>query len=127
MRYILISCFLATSLSAQVSTPHKIALTRVFANPGQVGIFIAGFDGSDEHPLLSSKESDYDPVWAPDGASIVFTSDRMGSADLFLVKPDGTGLQQLTNDPAYDDQAAFAPDGKRLVFVSTRGGGTATL
>jgi Tol biopolymer transport system component len=127
MRSILFPCLLATTLCAQVSTPHKIALTRVFAYPGQVGIFIAGSDGSDEHPLLSSKDSDYDPVWAPDGSSIVFTSDRMGSADLFLVKPDGSGLKQLTNDPAYDDQAAFAPDSKQLVFVSTRGGGTATL
>ena len=127
MRPILITCFLAATLAAQTPPPRKIALTRVFANPGQVGIFIAGFDGSDEHPLLSSKDSDYDPVWAPDGSSIVFTSDRTGSADLFRVKPDGTGLERLTNDPAYDDQAAFAPDGKKLVFVSTRGGGTATL
>ena len=128
MRSILIICSLAATLAAQTPAPHKIALTRVFAHPGQVGIFVAGFDGSDEHPLLSSKDSDYDPVWSPDGLSIVFTSDRTGSADLFLVKPDGgSGLSQLTNDPAYDDQAAFAPDGKQLVFVSTRGGGTATL
>jgi len=92
-----------------------------------VGLFIAASDGSGEHPLLDSKDSDYDPVWAPDGSSIVFTSDRAGSADLFRVRPDGTHLERLTTDPAYDDQAAFSPDGKQLVFVSTRGGGTATL
>jgi Tol biopolymer transport system component len=92
-----------------------------------VGLFISASDGSDEHPLLSSEDSDYDPAWSPDGSFIVFTSDRMGSADLFLVKLDGTGLKQLTNDPAYDDQAAISPDGKQLVFVSTRGGGTSTL
>jgi TolB protein len=59
--------------------------------------------------------------------SVVFTSDRAGSANLFRVRPEGTGLEQLTNDPAYHDQAAFSPDGKELVFVSTRGSGTATL
>ena len=78
-------------------------------------------------PFWVSAKIDYDPVWAPDGGSIVFTSDREGSADLFRVKPDGTGLERLTDSPAYDDQAAFSPDGKQLVFVTTRNGGTADL
>src|SRR5262249_47924507 len=64
---------------------------------------------------------------APDGKSIVFTSERDGSADLYRIHPDGSGLERLTDSPAYDDQAAFAPDGTQLVFVSTRGGGTADL
>ena len=70
---------------------------------------------------------DYDAAWAPDGASIVFTSERNGSADLYRVKPDGSGLERLTDSPAYDDQAAFSPDGRQLVFVTTRAGGTADL
>ena len=127
MRSILSAVVLVTTLTAQTSAPRKLAATRVFGSPGQVGLFIAMSDGSDEHRLLESKDSDYDPVWAPDGSTIVFTSDRAGSADLYRVRPDGSGLEQLTNDPAYDDQAAFSPDGKRLVFASTRGGGTARL
>ena len=91
------------------------------------GLFIAASDGSDEHPLLSSADTDYDPVWAPDGSSIVFTSERDGSAELYRVKPDGSGLERLTNDPAYDDQAAFSPDGRQLVFVTTRNGGHSIL
>ena len=83
--------------------------------PGQIGLFIADADGSDERPLVGLGEIDYDATWSPDGSSIVFTSDRDGSADLFRVKPDGTGLERLTDDPAYDDQAAFSPDGKQLV------------
>jgi Tol biopolymer transport system component len=90
-------------------------------------LFIAAADGSNAHPLLAESNADYDAVWAPDGGSIVFTSERNGSADLYRVKPDGSGLTRLTTDPAYDDQAAFSPDGKQLVFVSTRGNGLANL
>jgi Tol biopolymer transport system component len=114
-------------LLAETPAPHKIAFRRVFPMPGQIGLFIAAADGSDEHPLLTSPDVDYDPAWAPDGRSIVFTSERNGSADLYRVDHDGNNLTRLTTDPAYDDQAAFSPDSKQLVFVSTRGGGTADL
>jgi TolB protein len=116
--------FCAGTLAAD---PQKISYTRVFPNGEQIGLFIAAADGSDEHPLLGNHELDYDAVWSPDGATLVFTSEREGSADLFRVKPDGTGLERLTDDPAYDDQAAFSPDGKQLVFVSSRNGGFAHL
>src|SRR5205814_3261544 len=99
----------------------------VFPNAGQVGLFIAAADGSGEHPLLTNGDVDYDPVWSLDGASIVFTSDRRGSADLFRVKPDGSALEPLTEDASYDDQAAFSPDGHQLVFVSSRNGGIAHI
>ena len=58
-------------------------------------LFISASDGSDEHPLLAVSHDDYDPVWTPDGESIVFTSDRNGSGDLFRVDPDGTNLTNL--------------------------------
>ena len=128
----------AVTLSAGAAPPdvskadvHKLVFARVFPQPGQIGLFIAAADGSNERALVTrtdgSADADYDAAWSPDGASIVFTSERNGSADLYRVKPDGSGLERLTDSPAYDDQAAFSPDGKQLVFVSTRGGGTADL
>ena len=98
-----------------------------FPQPGQIGLFIAAADGSNERPLVQPSDVDYDATWSPDGASIVFTSERNGSADLYRVKADGSGLERLTDSPSYDDQAAFSPDGAQVVFVTTRAGGTADL
>src|SRR6059036_2806483 len=111
------------SLAAAAPEPQRIVFARVFPNAGQIGLFIAHADGGDEHPLLATQDIDYDPAWSPDGGSIVFTSDRDGSADLYRVKADGSAVERLTDSPAYDDQAAFSNDGRQLVFVSTRAGG----
>src|SRR5215470_14021292 len=116
-----------TLAAAAASGPRNIVFARVFPQPGQISLFVAAADGSDEHPLLPVRDTDYDAVFSPDGASIVFTSERDGSADLYRVRADGSGIERLTDSPAYDDQAAFAPDGKQLVFVTTRNGGTADL
>ena len=109
------------------ASPEHIVITRVFPAPGQLELAIANADGTGEHPLLPDRNMDYDAVWSPDGQSVVFTSERSGSADLYRVKPDGTALERLTDHPAYDDQASFSPDGKQLVFVTTRAGGTADV
>ena len=127
MRTALVLTAFAVTLSAATPPPQSIVFARVFPQPGQIGLFVAAADGSDERPLLASSGADYDAAWSPDGSSIVFTSERNGSADLYRVKPDGSSLERLTDSPAYDDQASFSPDGRRIVFVTTRNGGTADL
>ena len=83
----------------------------MFPAPGQLGLFVANADGTDERPLLATGGLDYDAAWSPDGAWLAFTSERDGSADIYRVHPNGSGLERLTDSPAFDDQAAFSPDG----------------
>jgi TolB protein len=117
----------AAVLAAAAATPERIIFARVFPQPGQIGLFVANADGSGERPLFGNREMDYDAVWSPAGESIVFTSERDGSADLYRAKPDGTGVERLTDSPAYDDQPAFSPDGRQVAFVTTRAGGVANV
>jgi TolB protein len=116
--------YIATPASTQPQ-PKTIVFGRL--GPSQIGLFVSNADGTAERPLLNSDSLDYNPVWSPDGQSIVFTSERNGSADLYRVRTDGTGLQRLTVNPAYDDQADFSPDGQKLVYASTRADGTTDL
>jgi TolB protein len=114
------------ALTAQASATRILFSRAGPGEPGEIGIFIANADGTAEHSLASTS-LDYNPAWSPDGQSIVFTSERDGSAELYRVKVNGSGLTRLTNDPAYDDQPSVSPDGSQIVFVSTRGGETADL
>jgi hypothetical protein len=92
----------AWSVLCAAPPPRKISFARAGGVvPGTMQLFISAADGSDEHQLLAAPHDDYDAVWAPDGKSIVFTSDRNGSGDLFRVNADGNGLTQLTSDAAY--------------------------
>ncbi len=64
----------------------------------------------------------YFPRVSPDGARIVFSSNRNGQGDLYLIKIDGTGEQRLTNDPADDGAASWSRDSSQLVFDSNSDG-----
>lgn len=116
------ACLVAGSASA--AEVERIVFERIGREASQ--LFVANADGSEERPLAADISA-YSAAWAPDGRTIVFTSERDGSADLYRMAADGTGIERLTDSPSYDDQAAFSPDGRRVVFVSTRATGSADL
>jgi Tol biopolymer transport system component len=64
----------------------------VYAHPAEederaCDIFLLATDGSGkEVPLVRDPADDYSPVWAPDGKTIVFVSDRSGAYDAWLIQ-----------------------------------------
>ena len=50
------------TLAAGAPEPQKIVFARVWPNAGQIGLFIADADGSNERPLVGLGAIDYDPV-----------------------------------------------------------------
>lgn len=56
------------------------------------------------------------PDWSPDGASIVFVSDRDGPEALYLIAADGSSdAKRLTTDEQSYHWPAFSPDGSQLL------------
>jgi eukaryotic-like serine/threonine-protein kinase len=57
------------------------------------------------------------PSWTPDGASVVFISDRGESRDVWMRRADGTEQPELLlHDRLPVDEALITPDGTRLVY-----------
>jgi len=67
---------------------------------------------------------EYDPIWAPDSASLAFFSDcgsTDGQADLYLSRLDGSAPRRLTALHGYVNSPAFSPDGSKIAFLYVEG------
>ena len=87
------------------------------ASPSNSEVFVMNADGS--NPIDLSKSAAYDgwPAWSPDGATVVFSSNRAGPANigqLYAVDVDGGNLRKLTDGPGSFVQPSFSRDGKRI-------------
>ena len=79
-------------------------------------IFLLATDGSGEEvPLVEHPANDYGPVWAPDGKSIVFVSDRGGSYGTWL-------LQMADGKPVGEPQLVKRDTGAMYSMGFTRNG-----
>src|SRR2546421_140139 len=128
MRAFLLAAAAFGTLAAGAPGPQQIVFARVFPQPGQIGLFVAAADGSDEHPLLASRDIDYDAAWSPDGKWIAFSSDRQSSlpfahgrwehlqlADLYVIHPDGSGLKAITTHGNFCGSPKWTADSRRVV------------
>ena len=75
-----------------------------------------------ERWVTRGNSSDRQPVYAPDGKTVLFSSNRSGNLDLWTIATDGGTVRRITDDDAEDWDPAFTPDGKKIVWSSGRSG-----
>jgi Tol biopolymer transport system component len=67
--------------------------------------------------LTFDEASDRNPVWSPDGASIVFASNRKGRFDLYRKTVDSVGAEELLYANDLDKRpTSWSADGKWLLY-----------
>ena len=89
------------------------------SDPSGDGLFKIPVDGG--QPVRLVKGQALDPVWSPDGNTIVYAGPNVGSqAPLLAVQPDGTEIPlpsiQVRREGG-GSRSRFTPDGRSLVFT----------
>jgi len=108
--------------------PQSSGLKIVFASSrdGFMQIYVMNSDGSGEARLTSDGSNNDSPRWSPNGAKILFQSDRdnpgSGLRDIYVMNADGSAQTRLTTDANDDCAAVWSPDGTKIVFQSLRNG-----
>ena len=69
--------------------------------------------------MPGTANGDFNPIWSPDGAQIVFNR-GMGIFDLFIVNLDGSNLRQITHGGVQEWPVGWLEDGSFLYTVPGR-------
>jgi tricorn protease len=83
-------------------------------------IFTVGINGGQALQITSNEAYDSNPMWMPDGRSIVFNSDREGGNDIFITPAEGGIPKRLTDYPGKVGLMCVLSDG-RILFRAAIG------
>jgi serine/threonine protein kinase len=81
-----------------------------------------GLDGKSSMWLTRGRSSDGQPVFSPDGESILFSSPRSGNLDLWKLSRKTGTLSRITESNSDDYDPAYSPDGQKILWSSSQGG-----
>ena len=109
--------------------------SKIVFEGGQFGgdIYVINADGTGLHNLTNTpplEGLETEPVWSPDGTTIVFTKaisldpdGDQAATDVYTIRADGSQLTPLTTtgQESQGGGLSWSPDGSRIAFTSDRG------
>jgi len=79
-------------------------------------------DGTEWQRLTDAPTLEDQPIWSPDGSTIVYRYLNKGSFDIYLMAADGSNQRPLVDKPSDEKAPAFSRDGRHVVFFSNMDG-----
>ena len=86
-------------------------------------IYVADLDPFKQTKLTSSGSNAH-PAFSPDGRSIVFAKDYLGTGtswEIYMMSSDGSDVKQLTSTDAPKLYPQWSPDGTMVSFIQIEG------
>src|SRR5262249_43535318 len=100
----------------------RLVLSSLLARQNLVETSLGARNLVDGRRLTSGMAIDRQPVYSPDGKSVMFSSNRGGTLDLWEVSVETGGMHRVTDDPEDDWDPAYSPDGRSIFWCSSRSG-----
>lgn len=83
-------------------------------------IFMCDFDGSNIRQITKNNTISRNPVWGPDGNSIIYSCHGAGFTDLVQYSLETALSRRLTRYEGISSDGALSPDGSTLAFIHAR-------
>ena len=98
----------------------KVAFERKNKISGDTNLYIFDRDSKTEDKVKTPDGRSFDPVWSPDGESIVYTH-RVPGDDYDLYKTDlaSSEITQLTERDGNEYAPVFSPDGNQIAYYQS--------
>lgn len=100
----------------------RLVSTAVDARQSLMRIAVNGSGPPELEAVTDGFTRDIDPVWAPDGSRLFFSSARSGSRNLWAVPADFSRPTPLTSGTTFDERPIVSPDGEQIAFISEQAG-----
>ncbi len=112
---LLLSLFLLTlRFDVPAAVPRSGQIIFSSNRSGAWRLWMSKADGSElkQLTLEDSDDQDVDPMFSPDGKSVLFTSTRGGKAGVWRLSLEGSKPERICDG----DQAEWSPDGKKIAL-----------
>lgn len=99
---------------------QKIVYVRNFkdimSDQNLSNLWMVNFDGSQNRPLTTGNQRDFQPRWSHDGKKLVYKSNQEGKTQLYLYWLDSRTESKLSNGPQSPGSFSWSPDDRYLAF-----------
>jgi len=100
----------------------RLVLSSLIARQNLREVAVGAHNLVDGRVLTSGLAIDRQPVYSPDGRSVMFSSNRGGTLDLWEVSVETGEMHRVTDDPADDWDPEYASDDRSIFWCSSRSG-----
>ena len=110
----------AAAMAAAQETPLWLRSNSISPDGKEIAftykgnIYVVSADGGKASQITTNPSYDSDPIWTPDGNSIVFSSYREKSKDIYVVPAEGGSPKRLTSHTGNETPLEVLKDGSVL-------------